>query len=159
MGERTWSVGRLKLPFDDMVELHCPSGDILFGSQCTSTCDGGKSCGLCVFTLKVTVVVTVKLFCGVEGFDHLGGGGGGVFETNSFLGLMGSLLGSMKLIKFRVLGRVGLLSLVTGVDGSAVLNVVIRGFKFNTRSASGLEAAEGGGLYLETNHRFKFSYA
>lgn len=82
------------------------------------------------------------------GFDHLGGGGGGFFPSESpFIDdvlLISSDLGSFLLSKLRVFGLVGLDC--TGVEGSACLKVLIRGFKFNTKSASGLEAAEGGGL-------------
>lgn len=113
--------------------------------------EGCSVLGLCCceLTLKVTVVVTVKLFCGVLGLDHLGGGRGGVLEIVSPLICKGcTLFGSIKLSKFNVLGLVGF---GIGVEGSAVLNVVINGLRFNTRSASGLEAAEGGGLYLQNS--------
>lgn len=93
-------------------------------------------------------MVTVKLF-GVVGLDHLGGGGGGVLDTNSFLSdetlFKTSPFGSFLLERLSVLGLAGL-SFKTGVEGSACLKVLIRGFKLRTKSASGLEAAEAGGL-------------
>lgn len=121
-------------------------------------CDGYSFLGLSGLTLNVTVVVTVKLFCGVEGFDHLGGGGGGIFEICSLLLLndeidfgvstdLSFFTGSILLSKFRVFGLVGL-RVPVGVDGSAFLNVLMRGLRLSIRSASGLEAVEGGGLYL-----------
>lgn len=60
-GDVTPSLFRLP-PFDDeMVEVHCPSGDILLGSQ--TTISGGLSApGLCEFTLKVTVKLLLLLF-------------------------------------------------------------------------------------------------
>lgn len=158
LGDKTWSVLRLELLLDDdRVELHCPSGDILLGSQCSSIWgDGCSFLGLCEFTLNVRTVVTVKLFCGVLDLDHLGGGGGGVFALivsffnfdKSEFSIFVSTFGSIKFIKFKVLGLVGL---TIGVEGSAVLNVVISGFKFRTKSTSGLDAFEGGGLYLQNS--------
>lgn len=151
------------LLFEDSVE-HCPSGDTRFGSQEMSMFVLASSLlGLCELTVNVTVVVTVKLFwfCGVVGLDHLGGGGGGVFETVSFFSelilndsvfmslLIGSLFtGSFLFRRFSVFGRTGFAASLkpVGVAGSAVLNVLVRGFKFNTRSASGLDATDGGGL-------------
>lgn len=105
----------------------------------------------------------MKLF-GVDGFDHLGGGAGGVFPIISEPKDAGSILfissfcigsfftGSIRLAKLRVFGLKGLLqSFEVGVEGSAALNVLIKGFKFKTRSASGLDAFEGGGLYLQNS--------
>lgn len=54
------------------------------------------------------------------------------------------LFGSFLLSKFSVFGLVGFDC--TGVEGSACLNVLINGFKLRIRSASGLDAADGGGL-------------
>lgn len=98
----------------------------------------------------------LPLLCGVVGFDHRGGGGGGVFVESLFgvflrLSIVLFDAVSILLSKFNVLGRVGFSPLVTGVEGSAVLKVLMSGFKFKTKSASGLEAEDGGGLYLQNS--------
>lgn len=119
-GDITGSPLRKLPPFDDTVDMHCPSGDILFGSQ-TTTSGKFSFFGLCAeLTLKVTVVVTVKLLllllCGVVGFDHRGGGGGGVFVDSVFLKVSTVLfvaVVSILLSKFKVLGRVGFSLFVT----------------------------------------------
>lgn len=117
-GDVTGSLRKLP-PFEDTVEVHCPSGDILFGSQ-TTTSGKFSLFGLCELTLNVTVVVTVKLLlpCGVVGLDHLGGGGGGVLIESLlrlFLRLSTVLLAAVSILlsKFKVLGRVGFSPLIT----------------------------------------------
>lgn len=110
-GDVTCSLLKLP-PFEDTVEVHCPSGDILFGSQTTS----GKFSlfGLC----ELNVTLKLLLLCGVVGFDHLGGGGGGVFVESLlklFLRLSTVLLFTVSILlsRFKVLGRVGFSPLVT----------------------------------------------
>lgn len=46
----------------------------------------------------------MKLFCGVAGFDHRGGGGGGVFSAGELQGLPDVAV----FFKFSVFGGVGL---------------------------------------------------